>query len=294
MARPGLSLRERMGAFERRARRFPPVRALMTVNDAYNAVGGGLLASGLAFSALFAVIPGLLLIVSIVVVVVADAAKQKEITDWLIAQVPPLHDVADQIVRNLANSARVGTVLGFVGFLWGASGFYLALENALSRFFPSRRGRDPIMGRVRSMLAVLLVVFGVLAAFGVNVVLSFLARQVGLGDNDALALLSPLIAVAAASLICLACYLLVPVEPPRIRAAAPASLVAGIFIGVLTALFGLIAPELVRGFTALGTIASVFVALIWFGYVFQALLYGAAYARLRDIQERALKGPPTV
>ena len=294
MARPGLSFRERLGAVERRARRFPPIRGLMTINDAYNAVGGGLLASGLAFSALFAVIPGLLLVVSVVVLVVADAGTQKQVTDWLILQVPPLHDVAEQIVQSVANSAKAGTVLGLVGFLWGASGFYLALENALGRFFPSRRGRDPIMGRVRSIVAVMLVVFGVLGAFGVNVLLSFAAERIGLGANDALAFMSPVIAVAAASLICLACYRLVPVDPPTVQAAAPAALLAGAFIGFLTALFGYIAPLLVRGFTALGAIASVFIALIWFGYVFQAFLYGAAYARMRDSRLRVQQGPPTV
>ena len=294
MARPGLSFRERLGAVERRARRFPPIRGLMTINDAYNAVGGGLLASGLAFSALFAVIPGLLLVVSVVVLVVADAGTQKQVTDWLILQVPPLHDVAEQIVQSVANSAKAGTVLGLVGFLWGASGFYLARENALGRFFPSRRGRDPIMGRVRSIVAVMLVVFGVLAAFGVNVLLSFAAERIGLGANDALAFMSPVIAVAAASLICLACYRLVPVEPPTVQAAAPAALLAGGFIGFLTALFAFIAPLLVRGFTALGAIASVFIALIWFGYVFQAFLYGAAYARMRDSRLRVQQGPPTV
>ena len=91
-----------------------------------------------------------------------------------------------------------------MGFVWGASGFYLALENALGRFFPSRRGRDPILGRVRSMVAVLLVVAGVLAAFGVSVVLSLIV-----GDG-VVTIISPVIAIVAASLICLACYRLVP------------------------------------------------------------------------------------
>ena len=51
---------------------------------------------------------------------------------------------------------------------------------------------------------------------------------------------------------------------------------------MLTALFGLFASWLFGGLLALGaTLASVFLALIWFGYTFQALLYGAAYARLR-------------
>ncbi len=99
MARPGLSVRERLGAIERRARRFPPIRGLMTINDAYNAVGGGLLASGLAFSALFAVIPGMLLIISVLILVAADADTQQRFIDWIETQLPPLAGVAAEIVE---------------------------------------------------------------------------------------------------------------------------------------------------------------------------------------------------
>jgi uncharacterized BrkB/YihY/UPF0761 family membrane protein len=288
MARPGLSVRERLGAIERRARRFPPIRGLLTINDAYNSVGGGLLASGLAFSALFAVIPGMLLVISVLILAAADADTQQRFIQWIETQLPPLASVATEIVVSVKDTAKVGTVIGLVGFLWGASGFYLALENALGRFFPSRRGRDPIMGRVRSMVAVLLVVAGVLAAFAASVVLSVIV-----GDGI-VGLISPVIAMGAASLICLACYRLVPVEPPQLQAAAPAALLAGIFIGLLTALFGFIASRFFGGLLAVKALASVFLALIWFGYVFQGLLYGAAYARMRDVRVQSRQEPPTV
>ncbi len=85
-----------------------------------------------------------------------------------------------------------------------------------------------------------------------------------------------------------------PVEPPQLQAAAPAALLAGIFIGVLTALFGYISANFFGGLVAVKALSSVFLALIWFGYVFQALLYGAAYARMRDSQARAQQGPPAV
>jgi uncharacterized BrkB/YihY/UPF0761 family membrane protein len=99
--------------------------------------------------------------------------------------------------------------------------------------------------------------------------------------------MSPLLAVAAAFLVCLACYLLVPVEPPHWRSALSPAAVAGVAIGLLTSLFGALAPLLVSGFTGLGVIASVFVALVWLGWVFQFLLYGAAYTRARDVQARS-------
>ena len=64
------------------------------------------------------------------------------------------------------------------------------------------------------------------------------------------------------------------------------AIVAGTAIGLLTSLFGVLAPMLAGGFTSLGVIASVFIALVWLNWLFQALLLGAAYARQRDVQQR--------
>ena len=71
-------------------------------------------------------------------------------------------------------------------------------------------------------------------------------------------------------------------------------MLAGIFIGVLTAVFGFVASRFFGGLLAIKALASVFLALIWFGYVFQGLLYGAAYARMRDVQVQSQSEPPTV
>ena len=199
---------------------------------------------------------------------------------------PPLQEVATSIVHNLAEGARVGSIIGFIGFVWGASGFYLAIDGAINRFFPAPRGRDPVMGRVRGVIAVAVVVLAVLAAFATSAGLSFVVTILDIHADGLLPILSPLVAVAAAWLVCLACYLLVPVRPPHWRAALVPAIVAGTAIGLLTSLFGALAPVLVQGFTGLGVIASVFIALVWLNWLFQAVLLGAAYARQRDAQQR--------
>jgi membrane protein len=279
-----LSIRERVGAIERRIRRLPPIRVLMSVMDAYNAAGGGLLASGLAFSALFAIVPGLLLLWSVLIILVDDVQTRADVIAWVIERVPPLESVATSIVNNLANGARVGSVVGFVGFLWGASGFYLAIDGAINRFFPARRGRDPVMGRIRGVIAVAVVVVAVLAAFATSTALSFVVTFLHIRADGLLPFLSPLVAVVAAWFVCLACYLLLPVQPPAWRSAVPPALIAGTAIGLLTSLFGALAPFLVAGFTGLGLIASVFIALVWLNWMFQAVLLGASYARQLDVQ----------
>lgn len=253
----------------------PLVRLVVSVIDDYNAAGGGLLASGLAFSALFALIPGLLLVVSVLIVVVDDATTRQAVIDWLVGQVPPLRDVAAVIVGTVASDARVGSLLGFLLFAWGASGFYLALNGAIERTIPGGHPEDPVLARIRGVAAVGLIVIVVLVAFS----LSVLGSVVSLGPL--LPIASPLLAVAVASLLCFTVYLALPNERPAVRDAAPAALAAGTGIGLLTTGFGTLAPLLVQGFMALGVIASVFVALVWFNWTFQIMLIGASYARLR-------------
>jgi uncharacterized BrkB/YihY/UPF0761 family membrane protein len=85
--------------------------------------------------------------------------------------------------------------------------------------------------------------------------------------------------------VVLAIYLLIPAAPPSWRAALPPAIVAGLGIGLLTQLFGILTPWLVGGLLAFGVIATVFAALIWLNFSYQILLYGAAWARIRRDEE---------
>ena len=56
-------------------------------------------------------------------------------------------------------------------------------------------------------------------------------------------------------LVVLAIYRLVPTAPPSLRAALPPAILAGVGIGLLTNLFGLLAPLLIGGLSGFGVIA---------------------------------------
>ncbi|MCY7419421.1 MAG: YihY/virulence factor BrkB family protein [Chloroflexi bacterium] len=272
----GLGLwRQRAARATDRVRTLPGIRTGLDANDVYNQAGGGLLESGLAFSALFAVIPGLLLVVSLLVVIVDDSASRARVIDWIVEQVPPLRDVATTVVTNLASDARIGSLLGLLLFLWGASGFYLGLHNAIGRTIPGGQPANPILARIQAVAAVALLVFAALVGF----VVAGMASVMSLGAWAPF--LSPLAAIGVATGLCLVLYLFLPNDRPTVREAGMPALLAGIGIGLLTAFFGALAPLLVQGFVALGVIASVFVALVWFNWTFQILLIGASYVRLR-------------
>ena len=69
------------------------------------------------------------------------------------------------------------------------------------------------------------------------------------------------------------------------RAGVPRSIpaiVVGIVIVVLSQVFVALVPRLVGVAALAGSLASAFVALAWLSFTFQALLYGAAWVRVRD------------
>jgi uncharacterized BrkB/YihY/UPF0761 family membrane protein len=98
--------------------------------------------------------------------------------------------------------------------------------------------------------------------------------------------------MGVAFLLVLMVYVVVPPDGPSFRQAFWPAVVIGLIIGLFTALFGWIAPLLVRHWLALGIVGSVFIALIWLNLVFQALIYGAAFARLRRDRDRVRRGAP--
>ena len=209
----------------------------------------------------------------------------------IVERLPPLEPFARTIVYGLADGARVGTLVGLIAFAWGASGFYLSLHGALDRVMPSERRRSSIVARIHGLLAVGLVVAAILA----SIVAGSLAavEQVGtvIDRLGTLAILGPLVTpglnLFQAVLVVIVVLRFVPTDPPPIRVALPGSIVAGVGIGLLTALFGLLAPFLVGELAGLGVIASVFIALIWFSWTFRILLYGAAIAGVRRDAARA-------
>ena len=70
------------------------------------------------------------------------------------------------------------------------------------------------------------------------------------------------------------------------RPLVPAVVVGLIIVG-LSQIFTFLVPRLVGVAALAGSLASAFIALAWLSFTFQALLYGAAWVRVRDDADRA-------
>ena len=270
-----------------------------------------MLSGGLSFYAFFTVVPALLIFVSILGILVEDEAVRDALVSSLIGQVEPIREVAVAVIEEFADSARTTTVIGIVGLLWGFSGFYGALQGSMQRVFPGPGTRDFLRTRLRGVLTVALIIASMLAAVLLIVVVpvvtewlndrcaaltsldSELAKSVcSVDPGQVTAIIGPFAATGIAFLACLVIYVAVPPDGPSLRQAWLPALVAGVLIGLLTSLFGYVAPLLVRHWVTLGVVGSVFISLVWFNLVFQAMLYGAAFARLKRDRDKTTSATP--
>ena len=272
------SIRRRL---EKVAERYRILRAVLGTHAVYRDAGGALIASGLSYAALFALIPTLALVVAGVVFLVDDPELRADALEFVRSAVPALEDVARPAIDGAVRSAAIGSVIALVGFAWAASGLYLNLTRAMERFFPGERVSGAL-ARVAGVILVVLVIVGVLAAVVVAGALSVVAQALGVDAEWLLALVSSVLTVALAAGITFGIYRVLPASPPSAVSARMPALLVGTAIGLMTLFYGLISPWLVSGFEMFGVMASVFVALVWLRVVFMAMIYGAAFARYRD------------
>ncbi len=255
------------------------------VIDRYVAAGGALLAGGLAYSALFAIIPALLLSLGLSGALLGAEADRSLIVAVAGRVAPPLAPLLAPLVDELARLSGSLSLIGLVGLTWGASRFAVALDSALGLVFgdPARRG---LIGRqllgltsVAAMVAAV-VVGTVLAGWASLLEAAVLAGGVSIEPalGALLALAGPTVAVGSLALV----YRFLPVRRPTWRAAVVPALVVGVGVAVGTRLFIALAPRLIGATAVLGTLATAFIALAWFGATFQALLIGAAWVRERE------------
>jgi len=308
-----LGWRSRVAGWQRSLLRRPVAIAVMDVMRTYDRGGGGMLAASLAYFAFFSVVPALLLFVSLLGILIENRALRDELVEALISQLDPLSEVATVVVDGLADSGRTGTILGLLGLIWGASGFYGALQGAMLRMFPGPGQRDLLRTRLRGVVTVVLILGSMLVAVVVIVLVpsltawlsarcreldgmlpGLLAQACQLDVGAAGSAVAVVASMAIAFLASLVVYTVVPPDGASMAQAFWPAVVVGVAIGLFTSLFAWVAPLLVRQWQTLGIVGDVFIALVWFRLVFEALVYGAAFARLRRDRDRLRSGLATI
>lgn len=270
------------------------VVVIRRVLDVYGRAPGGLLANGLAFTALFSIVPIALVTLGVAGVLVKDPAVQQQLATALGNVVPPLRELIEEALVSMSQGAAVSSIIGVAGLIWTVSQFYVTLDVAFSRIFTERPERDVLRRTARGFMWVVgligvviaLIVAGSLAAAAEVLLPTTTSALTAFGRVVS----TPPVVVLITIGVVLVVYLVVPPRPPAVRAALPPAIAAGLAIFALAQLFLFAAPRIVGVAALAGPLATAFIALAWLSFSFQALLYGAAWVRVRD-DEMAAAAP---
>ncbi len=264
----------------------PPVALLRIVLDTYGRAAGGLLANGLAFSALFAAVPSTLLVLGLAGWVAAgDPAVRQQVTNALIAALPPLAELIRDSVDAITDGAALTSIVGVVGLIWTVSQLFGAVDTAFARIFADEPERSGIRRTVRGLIVVAVLgvaTVAVIVSLGVLAALDTLSGTQGSLARDVAGLLgSPPVLIAATCAAVIIGYRILPPRPPRWRALLLPAVLVGVILVVFSQVFTYLVPRLVGAAELAGSLASGFAALVWLSFSFQALLLGAAWVRVR-------------
>ena len=254
------------------------------VIDRYNAHGGGLLAAGIAYNTLFALIPMALFGGAVLGFFVTDPAGLAQVKSALVEWAPPLASVLDEILSGLASASPSLSIIGLVGMAWGATRLFASLEMGIGAMFAEAPQRG-LVARTLRRVASVLVVAGIVVAIFLSTSVASLVSELGLIGADAagigvVVLLLGLPTVVASLALAIVYRVLPPVRP-GVSAFLKPAVAIGIGLVLLTRLFAVIAPRALGANFVYGTLGAIFVALFWLGLAYSMILIGAAWARER-------------
>ena len=86
----------------------PAVVVIRKVLEVYAHAPGGLLANGLAFTALFAIVPIALVTLGVAGLLVKDPQVQEQLATALTDVIPPLRELIEQALVSMAQGAALG------------------------------------------------------------------------------------------------------------------------------------------------------------------------------------------
>lgn len=269
-----------------RGRLGPVLTALWSYLDG----GGPLLSAGLAYYALFALLP-LLVVLALVVGAVLSADAARALVERLTDAVLPggAADLVIQTLRDLESQRGTLGLLAALGLLWSATTGLGVLVQGVDAAYHRPTGSAMVRHRLKGLGIVLVLGLFLIGALVASVVVRVMAIVgfEGLGLSGELAtVLSWLLPVIGL----MALYRWGPTVRPRWLAVSGAALAAGLGWRLALTLF---AWYLARGFdryqVIYGALSSAIVLLLWLYVSASIVLMGAhlcaSLARGRDIEK---------
>ena len=245
---------------------------------------GGLLAAGIAYNAVLALVPLGLLGSGLAGLLLSDPGSRSTAIAAIATLLPPLAGVVDQVVGGLTTASPSLSFVGLVLAGWGTSRLYASLESAIVQLdlTAPRRG---LLRRTARRLGSIAIVAGVLLGAllaGPILAVAIEMRADGPFAPRVLDLLLAIVPPALAAIALGAIYRVIPVRRPSWRALAVPAIVGALALVAVTRAFMFIAPRVFGANVVYGTLGAILVSLTWLDIAFTIILIGAAWVDERS------------
>lgn len=283
---------------------LPKESLLSTVKRAWKEFGNDHvtdLAAGLTYYAILAVVPGLIVVVSLLGLMGPDLTQQ--VLDQVKSLAPGSSGttVATLIQQAQANrkGAGLGAIIGLAVALWSASGYVGAFMRASNQVYDIAEGR-PFWKTTPVRLGLTVVAVVVLVISAVMVVASGpVARQLGnvlnLGDTTVLVwniVKWPIMIVLVSLLLALLFWASPNAKQPGIKWVSPGGVIAVLLWVIVSAAFSVYVVTFSSYNKTYGSMAGVVIFLVWMWLTNIAILFGleinAELERSRMITDEGL------
>jgi membrane protein len=237
------------------------------------------LAAAMAYYALFAVFPLVILAVGVFGLVEGDASARHDIIQLITDNVPLAsggRKTLEDALRGAAGSAGVFSVLGVLGLLFSSSGVMAAVRNAVNTAFDLPDRRPPVQGKLLDLALVVSVAVAAGVSLGITVA-HRLAPDLG-GASGVLDVIFDLVPIALNFVIFAFVYRVVPATTVRLRDIWPGAVIAALGYEAVKAGFAFYLSNFGHYGDVYGSLAAAVVFLFFVFLAANVFLLGAEAA----------------
>jgi membrane protein len=244
--------------------------------------GVPLLAGGVAFFALLAIVPGLAALLSIYGLVANPDDISRQVLDALEAAPAEVRGLVEQQLTSIAGSAGgtavIGIILGTAVALWSASSGMAHLVEAINRAYDEDETRGFVKKRGLAVLLTFGAILFVLFALVVIAVVPAVVDAIGLGTlGQIIAFVVRWVVLLGVMLVALAVlYRTAPDrDAPRWRWVSPGAVIATTIWVIASLLFSLYVANFGSYNETYGSLGAVVVLMLWLQLTALVVIYGA-------------------
>jgi membrane protein len=244
-----------------------------------------------------AAFPFIMLIIAIVNMLPGYSPKDvAEIFFKILPDLDSLKELVEAMIVNLKNQSG-GILAGIAALttLWSASQGVAAIQAGLNKLDGSQTGKG-ILNIIKRLVCTLLLVvlFPALLVFevlgeSIKGVINNIMERIGLESIDSLLSsildLSLIIIILAALIVILFIYVYLPAHKHSLKSMLPGTIFCVVGWIVFTELFAFFIPRFYHASSLYGSLASLFLALLWIRIIIMILFFGGALNKaLQDKQ----------